>query len=237
MTRGRSTAGRRTGHRPWHLSTARHDDAARTRSTRVQAMGAIGAPTRARARWTAHRPARSPSRRLTMCSSTSSSRTVPSASCWRASGPPRRSRRGWRSTSSVPRSASAASPTSRTRRSASTSTTSHRPLGRAWTHDLEIPVDDVGVVEAGIRHFIDVLSRRRRADPDRRACTPRARHHREGVCVDRGRRLARDRNDLLTRYRDSPTRKYVSIGPLPLISISPRGVRRIDRGVGARRRQ
>ena len=28
----------------------------------------------------------------------------------------------------------------------------------AWTHGLEIPVDDVAVVEAGIRHFIDVLS-------------------------------------------------------------------------------
>ena len=67
-----------------------------------------------------------------------------------------------------------------------------------WTHGVEIPVDDVAVVEAGIRHFIDVLSGDAEPDPDRRARTSRARHHREGVCVDRGWRLARDRNDLLT---------------------------------------
>ncbi|HSL77648.1 MAG TPA: hypothetical protein VK867_11925, partial [Candidatus Limnocylindrales bacterium] len=27
-----------------------------------------------------------------------------------------------------------------------------------WIDDVEIPVDDVGVVETGVRHFIDVLS-------------------------------------------------------------------------------
>ncbi len=94
-----------------------------------------------------------------------------------------------------------------------------------WHDDIEVPVDERGVVETGVRHFIDCL--RGEATPVLTA--EHARHvldiiERAYASIDDGASHATV-DDLLARYRASPTRKKVSIGPLPLTSISPREVR------------
>ena len=97
--------------------------------------------------------------------------------------------------------------TTKTIRSACTSMTTAPTAREDWQHGIEIPKDGFGIVEAGARHFIACLRDECRARPDGRARPPRPRGHARGVCLDRGRPLARDRHDLLSdRTAAQPSR-------------------------------
>ena len=96
-----------------------------------------------------------------------------------------------------------------------------------WPHGVEVPIDDVGVVETGrpplhrraatgdaepvltaehARHVLDIIAQGVRLDRGRRDRTPPRRPS------SSDHRYARS---------GSPTRKYVAIEPLPLTSTSP----------------